>query len=139
MAVLYRFEVFTPYRMFFAENVESVSLRISDGEIGILAHHSPFIAPVVPGVLRIKTNTGKWCNAFVASGILEVTEIKTVLMVDSAEWPEEIDIERVAAAEKKARINLETALLKFETDQAKDEIRRSQVRLAVAKMEQPSP
>jgi len=132
MAVLFRFEVFTPYRLFFADSVEAISLRLTDGEIGVLAGHSFCTAPVETCVLRIKNHKGEWRNAFISTGILEVTEVKTVLMVDTAEWPEEIDTERALAVGKRARDRLETAMLKFEIDQAKDKIRRSDIRLKVA-------
>jgi len=134
MASVFRFEVFTPYRLFFADNVESVSLRLPDGEIGVLAHHSPFTAPVEIGTLRIKIKKDEWRNAFISTGILEVTEIKTVLMVDTAEWPDEIDTARAISSGKHARESLETAMLKYEIDQAKDKIRRSEIRLKVAEL-----
>jgi len=134
MATLFRFEVFTPYRLFFADMVESVSVTLVDGEIGVLAKHSPITAPVLTGILRVKTKDGMARNAFISSGILEVTEIKTVLIVDTAEWPEEIDAERAAAAGQEAREDLESAMLKFEVDKAKDKIRRSDFRIKVAKM-----
>ena len=132
MAEFFRLEVFTPYRMFFAGNVEFISLRLPDGEIGVLANHSPCTAPVETGLLRIKTDRGEWRNTFISSGILEVTEIKTVLMVDTAEWPNEIDTERALEAGKQARESLKTAMFKFEIDQAHDKIKRSEVRLKVA-------
>ena len=132
MAASFRFEVYTPYRLFFADSAEFVILTLTDGEIEILAHHSAFTAPVLTGVLRIKTGNGDIRSAFISSGILEVTETKTVLMVDAAEWPEEIDTKRAIASGKQARETLETATLKFEIDNAKSKIRRSDFRLKVA-------
>jgi F-type H+-transporting ATPase subunit epsilon len=134
MAALFRFESFTPCRLFFAESVEFISMRLSDGEAGVMAHHSPYTAPVETGVLRIKNNKGKWRYAFISSGILEVTEVKTLLLVDAAEWSDEIDTERAAEAGKQAREDLENAMLKFEIDKAKDKIHRSEFRLKVAEM-----
>ena len=135
MSALFRFEIFTPYRSFFAEMVEAVILTLADGEICIMNQHFPCTAPVVSGLLRIKTNDGNWRNAFVSSGILEVTEVKTILLVDTAEWPGEIDTERALTSGKQARENLENANLKFEIDKAKNEIRRSEYRLKVAELE----
>ena len=134
MAAFFRFEVFTPYRLFFADSAESVILTLADGDIEILARHSAFTAPVSTGVLRIKTSEGDKRRAFISSGILEVTGNKTVLMVDAAEWPEEIDTERAIASGKQARETLKTAMLKFEVDNAKNRIRRSDYRLKVAGM-----
>jgi F-type H+-transporting ATPase subunit epsilon len=132
MPALYRLEVHTPYRPFFADMVEAITLKLSDGEIGIYAKHSPFTAPVISCVLRIKDNKGQWRTAFISGGILEVTDFKTLLMVEAAEWPEEIDCERAIASEQQAKKSLETALFKFETDNAREKMRRSQLRLKAA-------
>ena len=134
MAVLYKFEVFTPYRLFFAGLAEIVTMTLADGKVGIMAHHSPFIAPVETGVLRIKTEDSQWRCAFIGCGILEVTEKKTVLLTDTAEWPEEINTERAITQGNLARENLETAMFKFEIIQAKKELQRSEYRLKVAGM-----
>jgi F-type H+-transporting ATPase subunit epsilon len=68
---------------------------------------------------------------------LEVKDHKTVLMVDAAEWPEEIDPERARASKQQAEKNLETAVLKFETDNAKAQLRRAEQRLKTYEMKTP--
>ena len=136
MPVHFNFEVHTPYRPFFSGRVESISLMLSDGEIGVFANHSPFSAPALSGILRIRDDKGVVRHAFITDGILEVKEHKTVLMVDTAEWPEEIDWERAFAAKQKAAENLETSLLKFEIDNAKAKIRRAEFRLKVYELRQ---
>lgn len=128
MAALFNFEVHTPYRPFFSGKVEAVILTLVDGEIGVYAKHSPFTAPSTSGILRIKDSEGKWHSAFITDGILEVKDHKTVLMVDAAEWPEEIDIDRARASEQQAKESLETAGLKFEIDNAKTKLRCAQFR-----------
>jgi F-type H+-transporting ATPase subunit epsilon len=132
MAVLFPFEVHTPYRHFFSDQVEAITLTLLDGEVGIYANHSPFIAPVTMGILRIKDKNGEWRSAFTSGGILEVKLHKAVLIVDTSEWPEEIDKERAEASAKQAREDLENAMMKFETAKAKEKIRRSELRLKVA-------
>jgi F-type H+-transporting ATPase subunit epsilon len=129
MPVLFNFEVHTPYRLFFSGKVEYISLTLSDGEIGVYAKHSPFTAPVQSCILFIRDEGGKERSAFVTDGILEVKDHKTVLMVDAAEWPQEIDRERVLEAQQKAEKSLKSAMLKFEIDNAKAKIRRAEFRL----------
>jgi len=129
MPALFTFEVHTPYRPFFSGKVESISLTLVDGEIGVFAHHSPFTAPLRSCILRIKDEKGENRCAFVTEGILEVKDHKTVLMVDAAEWPQEIDRERALEAKKKAEASLESAVLKFETENAKAKLRRAELRL----------
>ncbi|MDR1950333.1 MAG: ATP synthase F1 subunit epsilon [Spirochaetaceae bacterium] len=131
MANLFNFEVHTPYRPFFKGAVEAISLTLSDGEIGVYAKHSAFTAPVNTGVLKIKDKNGIWKEAFTSEGILEVKDHKTVLVVDAAEWPEEIDYDRALAARQKARETLETGMFKFETDSARATLKRAEIRIQV--------
>jgi F-type H+-transporting ATPase subunit epsilon len=129
--MFFNFEVHTPYRLFFSDRVEVITLTLADGEIGVYANHSPFTAPVVTCVLRIKDDKGKWRSAFVANGILEVKEIKNVLMVDAAEWPEEIDKERALLSKYEAEETLKDSQLKFEVYKAKEKLWRANCRLKV--------
>jgi F-type H+-transporting ATPase subunit epsilon len=130
MPVLYNFEVHTPYRPFFTGRVEAVTLTLMDGEIGVYAKHAPFAAPVLSCILRIKDDKG-WRSAFITEGILEVKDHKTVLMVDAAEWPEEIDIERARVAKREAEESINSAGEKFDLDRAKARLRRAEYRLLV--------
>jgi F-type H+-transporting ATPase subunit epsilon len=129
MAALFDFEIHTPYRLFYSGRTEAVVLTLADGEICVYANHSHIAAPVVECILRIKNAEGEWKNAFISSGIFEVKKYKTVLVVDSAEWPEEIDKERVLKAKKQALEDMVFAHFKFETQKAKAKLRRAECRL----------
>ena len=129
MEALFNFEVHTPKKRFFDSKAQAVVVTLSDGEIGIYAKHSPFIAVTVTGLLRIKDAEGTWKTAFVTGGILEVKEYKNVLMVDAAEWPQEINREAVMAAKQEAEESLRDAQFKFEIDKAKEELQRADFRL----------
>jgi F-type H+-transporting ATPase subunit epsilon len=131
MPVYFDFEVHTPYRLFFSGKVEIITLTLADGEIGVYANHSHFTAPVVACILRIKDDKGVWRNAFVANGILEVKDIKNVLMVDAAEWPEEINRERALTSKREAEETLSDSQLKFEVYKAKERLWRANCRLKV--------
>ena len=133
MAALFDFEVHTPYRLFFSGRVEAIVLTLVDGEIGIYADHSTFTAPSVSCILRIKNDKGEWRSAFVSDGILEVkqSKFKHVLIVEAAQWPEEIDRERALAAQKQAKEDIEKAVLKFQIDNAKTKLHRAEFRLKV--------
>jgi F-type H+-transporting ATPase subunit epsilon len=109
--------------------VESVIVRLIDGDIGIYANHTFFIAPVCAGIVKIKDKKGEEQSAFITEGILEVKGHKTVLMVDAAEWPSEIDYERALAAKKNAEERIASGTLKFEIDQAKISLRRAEARI----------
>ena len=139
MDITFTFEVHTPYRLFFSGRVESFSLTLLDGEIGVHKNRLAFFAPVVTCILRIKDNKGQIRSAFITDGVLEVKEFNTVLMVETAEWPEEIDTERAQTAKQNAQEDLEAAMLKFEVDNAKAKLRRAEFRLKAAALNNASP
>ena len=131
MSALFTFEVHTPKRLFYSGKVQAIIIGLDDGEIGIYANHAPFSAHSVTGTLRIKDDNGNWRSAFVCGGILEIKEYKNVLMVESAEWPEEINIERVHMLKKQAEEILKDTHLKFEIDKAKKQQHHAECRLKV--------
>jgi len=129
MPTLFNLEVHTPYRLFFSGKVELISLTLVDGEIGVYAKHSPFTAITQSCVLRLKDDQGLLRPAFIADGILEVKDHNTVLMVDSAEWPEEIDPASVRADKEKAEEKLKLTSSKAEIDKTKAALHRAELRL----------
>ena len=131
MAVLFPFEVHTPYRLFYSSPVEAVVLTLTDGEVAVYANHSSFTAPVPPCMLSIKDKNGIWKIAFTAEGILEVKNHKSVLISDAAEWPEEIDYERAKKAKERAEETILEGMLKFELDTAAASMKRANMRIKV--------
>jgi F-type H+-transporting ATPase subunit epsilon len=134
VANLFIFEVHTPYRRFYNDQIEALVITLIDGEMGVYANHSAFTAPVETGIFKIKDKKGLWSSAFTTEGILEVKEHKTVLMVDAAEWPDEIDHDRALAAKERAEEMLSSGMLRFETDNAASSLKRAKSRLEVWEM-----
>jgi F-type H+-transporting ATPase subunit epsilon len=131
-AALFNLEIHTPYRLFFIDKVEAITLTLKDGEAGIYADHSFMIAPVKTCVLRIKDKDGLRKDAFITEGILEVSGHRTVLMVDAAEWPDEIDPDRARAAKSRAEAELRAgSMIRFEIENAQANIKRAETRLKV--------
>jgi F-type H+-transporting ATPase subunit epsilon len=130
-ADLFNLEIHTPYRLFFIDKVEAITLMLEDGEAGIYANHSFMIAPIRTCVLCIKDKDGLWKNAFITEGILEVSGHRTVLLVDAAEWPDEIDRDRALTAKKRAEEELKEGVMKFEIENAQLDLKRAETRLKV--------
>jgi F-type H+-transporting ATPase subunit epsilon len=129
MASFFALEIYTPYRLFLSEMIEIITLTIADGEIGIQASHHRFTAPVECCLVKIKDKTGVWKTAVIGDGIIEVKRHKSIILASSAEWPEEIDYERVMQAKKKAEEILKGKTFQFETIAAKQKLRRAEIRL----------
>ena len=81
----------------------SLTIPTSDGEQGILAHHSSMIAAVQPGTLRYQAPGEETRLAAVSPGMVKVEDDDVLVLVDSAERPEEIDVVRAQREIEEAR------------------------------------
>ena len=90
---------------FFDGPCEFMVVPCTDGAMGILPHHSNMIAAVVPGELRFQPEDGSLRTAAVSAGLVKVEEGE-VLLVDTAERPEDIDANRARRAADAAKEEL---------------------------------
>ena len=88
---------------FYTGECESLEFPAIDGQYGVMAHHRDMIAAVMPGVLRFRTPDGEWHRAAVSEGIVKVENNDVLVLVDTAEKPEEIDAVRAARAAEEAK------------------------------------
>lgn len=132
MASTFLLEIITPTRRFFSEEVEMVIFRTPLGEMGILKGHAPMVAAVDVGPVRIKQD-GQWKDAVLTEGFMEVTEDKVVILTDTAEWPEEIDVNRAEAARQRAQERLQYQKGQIEYMRSEAALARALARLRVTK------
>ena len=90
-------------RTFYEGPCVSLTIPTSDGEQGILAHHSDMIAAVLPGTLRYQVPDGPVQLAAVSSGMVKIEKNEVLVLVDSVERPEEIDAARARREADEAR------------------------------------
>jgi len=98
-----KFKIVTPDGVIYEDEIESVSLPTQNGEITVLPHHIPLISVIKIGEIRI-VKDGHEVGVAVSSGVLEVREQSEVIVIaDTAERAEHIDLERAEAARKRAQ------------------------------------
>ena len=90
-------------RIFYEGPCVSLTIPTSDGERGILAHHENMMAAVQPGTLRWQPPEQEVQLAAVSPGMVKVEHNDVLVLVDSAERPEEIDEARARRAADEAR------------------------------------
>jgi len=98
-------EVVSPYGSVLTEEVDEVIAGGSEGEFGVLPNHIPFITTLDIGMLTYKQG-GKEGYVFINSGYTEVSPDKVLVLADSAERSENIDVERAKEAMKRAEERL---------------------------------
>jgi F-type H+-transporting ATPase subunit epsilon len=84
----------------------SISFDATTGSIGILPHHADILGSLVPGAAKISLPDGKEETVVYSGGFFEVHEGKLIMLVDSSERKEDIDIERAEHARKRAEERL---------------------------------
>lgn len=127
----FKLQVIAPDRVFLDEDAEMVELTTTEGEIGVLKDHIPLTAIVAPGILRVKKD-GQQKEAALHEGFLEILPDKVVILAESCEWPEEIDINRANEAKIRAERRLKSADAEINETRAELALRRSLVRLSLA-------
>jgi len=128
-----KFEITTPERVVYSEEIEEAIIPTMNGEIGVLPNHIPLVSILKAGELRIKKN-GEEESIAVSGGFIEVRPNKVVILADTAEKSDEIDEQKAEEARKNAE-----ALIKEKRVDATDfaalsaKIEKELVRLKVVK------
>ncbi len=128
-----KLEIVTPERSFFNDEVDMVIVRGLEGDLAIMKDRSPLITPLKIGKVRIMKD-GEERVAAVVDGYVTVSDNKATVITDSAEWPDEIDVERAEEARKRAEKRLEEKSDAIDTARAEAALKRSINRLEVSKL-----
>lgn len=116
---------------FYQGSCESMVLPVKDGVYGVQAGHSPVLVSIHMGMLKF-TVDGETREILVGDGIAEVTPTFVLLLVDSAERPEDIDKNRAEAARIRAEERLQHKQSMHEYYQTKIALDRAMQRLQTA-------
>jgi len=100
-------EIVTPERLAYSDTVDIVMLPGSEGELGVLPHHTPLVSMLGVGELRVRKEGVEESFAIVG-GFVQVRPDKVVVMAETADLASEIDLERAQEARREAERALET-------------------------------
>ncbi len=126
-----RLSIVTAEREVFSEDVDEVVAQGVEGQLGILPHHSPLMTTLLPGELLIKQGGEEFYLA-ISGGFLEVRPDHVIILADTAERVEEIDIARAEEAKRRAEQRLAEKPPGVDMARAEAALRRSLIRLRVA-------
>lgn len=127
--------IVTQERTVFSGEVKSVSLPGTEGRMGVLPNHSPLLTTLGFGEVVVRDPAGEEQYFAIGGGFAEVQPDHVIVLADSAEQAEEIDIERA----EQARSHAEKAMaegVKEDPDtyaQIQAALLRAQVRMDVGR------
>ncbi len=105
MAEKMKLEIVTPYSKVLDEQVDEVTATGKVGEFGVLPGHSPFLTSLKIGELCYKKD-GAAVSMALNWGYFEIRDDKIIVLVETAEKADEIDLERAKAALGRAEAKL---------------------------------
>ena len=128
----FHLEIVTPKRIVFKGEVTSFSAPGVDGGFQVLHSHAPLLASVKIGKVKISAVGGNEVHYAISGGFVEVRENKVILLAETAERADEIDVDRVIAARVRALKRLAEKYPKIDIERAKLALYRALNRLKIA-------
>lgn len=128
-------DIVTQERTVFSQQVASVSLPGTEGRMGILPNHSALLTTLDFGDVWVRHTDGEEEHFAIGGGYAEVQPDKVVILADSAEQAEEIDLERAEQARERAQQAMQEGVVDDPDRyaQLQASLMRAQIRLDVGR------
>ncbi|MBQ0037372.1 MAG: ATP synthase F1 subunit epsilon [Clostridiales bacterium] len=110
-----------------------VELPLEGGGIGVLSDHAPTIGAVCDGVVKSRSDAGEECIA-VGQGVVNIAHNEIIVLTRTAECAENIDVQRAADAERRARERLTDKNGEWDTMRAEAALYRAIARQNAVRM-----
>ena len=123
--------VVTQVKKILEQEAGYLRLRTSEGDIGILPNHAPFVAELSMGKMEIESpNKDRRNIYFLSGGFLEISNNQVTIIADEILPIEEIDIENEQTQVEELKKELE----KLEIDEEKKKLQKK-LKISLAKIE----
>lgn len=128
----FKLQIVTPDGLLYDGNADKIIVRTTEGDVGILARHSDYVAPLSIGVARVFTKEGER-KAACSGGMITVSDATVRVVAETFEWSEDIDVNRALKAKEKAQKRLEnTKRSDYDHRLAEAKLKRSLARLSAS-------
>lgn len=100
---VFTLKILAAERTFYEGECVSLIVPTIDGQYGIQANHHNIIGAIIPGSLKLTTPDHKEIIAAVSGGLVKIENNEVLILVDTAEHPDEIDENRARYAMEEAK------------------------------------
>ena len=105
----FHLKISTPDGLLFDGEVERVRVRMIDGDVCLLAHHTDYVSAVGAGEASIAMTDGQTRKAACIGGMLAMINNEASLIATTFEWAEDIDLDRAKRAREVAQARIAAA------------------------------
>jgi F-type H+-transporting ATPase subunit epsilon len=131
MAAFINLEIIKPDKKLFKGMIDSITIPGTKGSFQVLKNHAPLLSTFEVG--EIKVHVGDNSTFYATSGgTVEVLDNNILILADSIEAVENIDIERARKAMGRAKGRIEKKDPLIDLERAKNALNRSLNRLKLA-------
>ena len=103
----FNLDIVTPTKTVFSGEVQSFSAPGEAGGFQILFNHAPFLSSITVGQVKVIDPAGAESRYATSGGFVEVNNNKVILLAETAERSNEIDVERAEKAKERASQRLQ--------------------------------
>ena len=128
----FKLEIVTPKKIVFSGDVTSFSAPGVAGGFQVLKSHAPFLSNIAIGEVKLVDAAGSESRFATSGGFVEVHDNKVILLAETAERSDEIDVARAEIAKERARKRLAAKTAEIDVDRARLALFRALNRLKVA-------
>ena len=129
----FKLEIVTPRKVIFSGDVTSFSAPGIVGGFQVLYNHAPLLSALAVGKIKYVDKEGKITEYATSGGFVEVKSNHVVMLAETAELPQEIDIARAQSAKDRARKRLAERAPDVDIERARAALARALNRLRVAR------
>ncbi len=129
----FRLDIVTPRKLAFGGSVTSFTAPGVEGSFQVLHNHTQFLTAIGVGEIRIEDAPGNRTRYSTSGGIVEVNENKVVVLAETIERADEIDVARAEAAKERASNRLKEKRPDLDTERAQAALMRAVNRLKTAR------
>ncbi|MBA4406301.1 ATP synthase F1 subunit epsilon [bacterium] len=101
-------EIITPSKSAYKGHVISITVPGTMGNFQVLFNHAPILSSLEIGKILIEDATGQHIEFATSGGTVEMRDNKVLILADSVETAEEIDVERAKRSLERAKERLAT-------------------------------
>lgn len=127
----FKLEIVTPRKVVYSGDVVSFSAPGEVGSFQVLYNHAPLLSAIVVGEVKIQQSDGKLTRYATSGGFVEVLSNRVVLLAETAESPEDIDVRRAEEAKRRAEKRLHEPSSDLDVQRARLALARALNRLRI--------
>lgn len=129
----FKLDLVTPRKVVFSGSAISVSVPGVAGGFQVLYNHAPILAAIGVGEVKLTDSNGAAHRFATSGGFIDVLNNRVIVLAETLERSDEIDVERAGAARDRARSGLLKKVAANQAAELKAAIDRANNRLRIAR------